>query len=146
MISNSLIQKSIILRLKADTALTTWLNARNATNEIREINWQGSVFVYPNVRIQVGTQREIGDPPCFSQCPFTVYSFSEQDSSKQADVLANLIDSALIRKHLLPGTGDGFTTGIVISDGSVKATRRGERIWQAVNTYRVSLYGGFLSG
>jgi len=146
MIRNDLVQKGVISKLKADVSLITWLTTLAAQNEIREAQWQGRTFVYPAVRIQVGTQTEIGDPPCFSKCNFTVYSFTEKDSSQQADELSNLIDVALIRKKLSPGSGDGFTTGIVIAEGSVKATRRGERIWQAVNTYSVNLYGGFLHG
>lgn len=142
MLSNDLIQAAIITKLKADTALVAFLTAASAANEIREAQWQGREFVYPAVRVTVGTQLAGGNGPCYTttgQTPFTIYCYSEQDSSQQADQLAGLVDDALLGLHL---SGTGFRTGPVLSDGLIKAIRTGERVWQATFLGRMQLYGG----
>lgn len=142
MISNDLVQAALVAALKANAALVAWLTARSAPNEIREAQWQGDSFTYPAVRVQVGTQLANGNGPCYpvnGEVPFTIYAFSESDSSQQADVLAGLVGAALLGNHL---SGTGFTTGPVLSDGLVHATRTGERVWQAVFLGRMQLYGG----
>ena len=143
MVDNKLIQRAILNKLKADTTLIAWMTGYDAENEIREFSWQSTDFIYPNIRIQLGTQTEAGNPPCFSEISFTVYCNTEGDSSALADELAYLVNSALLRQKLAPNAGDGFSTGIVSSGGTIKASRLSERIWQAVNSYSVQIYGGF---
>jgi hypothetical protein len=143
MVDNKLIQRAILNKLKADTTLIAWMTVYDAENEIKEFNWQSSNFIYPNIRISLGTQTENGNPPCFSELAFTIYCNMEGDSSALTDELAYIVNKALLRKNLLPTAGDGFTTGIVSSGGTIKAARLSERIWQAVNSYNVQIYGGF---
>jgi len=142
MIANDRVQAAIVAFLKADTALTAWLTARSAGSEIREAQWQGTIFSYPAVRVDLGTQLPDGLGTCYTsngQIPFTVYSYSEHDSSQQADQLAHLVNNALFGKQISGGTG--FTTGLVKSDGLVSATRLAERLWRAGGFYRVNIYG-----
>lgn len=139
MIDTNLIQAGIVTKLLANAALTTYLTSQQATGEIRESEYQSAEFVYPNVRVEMGTQVEEGNPPCYSTIPFTIYYNSEHDSSKQANHLAGLGNSALIRQTF---SGTGFISGIIISDGSVAARRTGQRIWQAAGFYRANIYGG----
>ncbi len=97
MISSDLIQAAIISKLKDDTTLVDFLTARASADEIRESQWQGAAFTYPAVRVDLGTQVPIGDGTCVpfqSEVSFSVLSFSEQDSSQQADVLAGLFNSS----------------------------------------------------
>jgi hypothetical protein len=142
MISNDLIQAAIITTLKADTTLVNWLTAEGVGDEIREAQWQGRDFEYPAVRVQAGNQQAGGNGPCYvttGETPFIIYCYSENDSSQQADQLAGLVDDALLGKHL---SGSGFSTGPVLSDGLIKATRTGERVWQGTFLGRMQLYGG----
>lgn len=139
MIDNNLIQAALISKLKADTNLIAFLAQYNASDEIREASYQGTVFAYPNVRIELGTQIETGEPPCYSEIPFTVYCHSEENSSKQANELAGFVNDALIRKNF---SGTGFTSGRIITDGTISARRTTERIWQAVCQFRCNIYGG----
>lgn len=142
MISNDLIQAAIIAKLQASTALVNFLTSKSAGDEVREVQWQGRGFVYPAVRAAVGTQTPGGNGPCYTvngETAFTVMSFSELDSSEEADQLAGLVEDALLGLHIV---GTGFRTGPVLSDGHVHATRTGERVWQAVTTYRMQIYGG----
>jgi hypothetical protein len=141
MISNVELQKAVIAKLKANADLVNWLTARSANDEIRETSWQGTVFTYPAVRADVGTQvpGEITSK-CYlttGEIPFTVLSFSESDSSQQADELASLVNIALVGTRL---SGTGFGSLSIQSDGLTHAVRTGERLWRAVGLYRMQVY------
>lgn len=141
MISNYVIQAAIVAKLKANSALTTWLSNLSAGSEIRESNYQGAKFTYPAVRVETGTQQP-GPPTshCYlttGEVPFTVACFSESDSSKQADQLANLVNAALVGARI---SGTGFNSLIIQSDGMTHATRAAERVWRAVVLCRMQIY------
>lgn len=141
MIDNDLVQAALVAKFKANTALVNWLTTFGAQDEIREAQWQSRAFIYPAVRVEIGTQTEEGDPPCYSSLPFTVYSYSEKDSSREANQLAGYVNDAILRKAVY---GSGWNSGIIVSDGTIAARRVSERVWQAVNLYRVNIYGGVL--
>jgi hypothetical protein len=138
-IDNDQIQAAIVAKLKANTALTTWLAARSTAGEIRENQFQGREFQYPAVRVDLGTQTEEGNPPCYSALPFTVYCYSEKGSSQEANELAGLVNSALARKSL---TGSGWQVQLIIPDSMIAARRTSQRVWQAANLYLMNIYGG----
>jgi hypothetical protein len=140
-IDNDQIQAAIVAKLKANNPLITWLTQFQAQSEIREAQYQAAGFVYPNVRVELGTQIEEGNPPCYSTLPFTVYSYSERDSSQEANELAGLVKDALLRQSV---TGSGWHSQLIIADGMIAARRVSERVWQAVNLYRMNVYGGVL--
>jgi hypothetical protein len=140
-IDNSEIQAAIVAKLKANSALTAWLAARSTAGEIRENQFQGREFQYPAVRVDLGTQTEEGNPPCYSVLPFTVYCYSEKGSSQEANELAGLVNSALARKSL---TGSGWQVQLIIPDSLIAARRTSQRVWQAANLYRMNIYGGVL--
>ena len=141
MIDNDLIQAAIVAKLKANTALVNYLTGFGAGGEIRESQFQSSSFTYPNVRVELGTQSEEGNPPCYSTIPFTVYSYSEKDSSREANQLAGYVNDAILRKSV---SDSGWKSGIIMTDGAIAARRVSERVWQAVNLYRMNVYGGVL--
>lgn len=141
MIGNDDLQAAIIAKLKADTTLTAWLAARSSATEIREAQYQGTVFSYPAVRAAVESQTpDMGGGTCYlsaGEFTFTVYSYSESDSSQEADDLAKLVNDALIGKRL---SSTGFATMVIKCDGMAHATRLAQRIWSATNVYRANLY------
>lgn len=140
MISNDTFQAAVVAKLKANATLANWLTSLGAGSEIRENQWQGATFVYPAVRVDVGTQTPVGDGPCYlttSEFTFTVLSFSESDSSKEADLLAGLVNAALVGRQL---SGTGFKSLVIKSDGLTSASRTGERTWRAAGLYRVTIY------
>lgn len=139
MISPELIQAGIIAKLKADTALISFLTARSASSEIRENQWQGAQFVYPAVRVDLATQDEPGNPPCYSNISFNVFAFTEGDSSLECGQLLGLIDAALIRNVF---TGTGFRSGLVVTLGGLAPLRTAERVWQGTGQYRANIIGG----
>lgn len=141
MIANNTIQAAIITLLKADTALTNWLTALSAGSEIREGSWQGAAFTYPAVRAEVGPQQPGGETShCYlttGEVTFTALSFSESDSSNQADTLADLVNVALMGKRI---AGTGFRSLVIKSDGLLHAARTAERVWRAMGLYRMEIY------
>lgn len=141
MIDNDQLQAALVAKLKANSALTTWLGQRSTAGEIREGQFQGREFQYPAVRVELGIQTEEGNPPCYSTLAFTVYSYSEKNSSQEANQLAGLVSDALLRKNV---TGSGWHSQLIIADSQVAARRTRERVWQAVNLYRMNVYGGVL--
>jgi hypothetical protein len=140
-IDNDLIQAAIVAKLKANSALTTWLADRSTAGEIREGQFAGREFQYPAVRVELGTQIEEGNPPCYSTLPFTIYAYSEQNSSQEANQLAGYVQDALLRKNV---TGSGWQSQLIIADGMIAARRVSERVWQAVCLYRMNVYGGIV--
>ncbi len=140
MIANNLIQAEIISKLKADTALIDFLTDLSAGNEIREAQWQGAIFTYPAVRVDLGTQIRTGNGACRlrnSEVSFSIISLSESDSSQQSDVLADLADEALFGTRL---SGTGWASMIIDNDGLISASRTAERVWFATGLYSMRIY------
>lgn len=133
------IQAAIIAHLQVQTALTDAMNAvkSGASVEIRENQWAGTSFIYPAIRLDMQTQTEEGDPPCYARQPFSVYAMTEDDSSANCGNILSLVDSALIRANI---RGTGFKIGLIVSSGSVPPIRSGNRIWQAVGQYSANVY------
>ncbi len=142
MIANNVIQAAIIAALKADTDLIAWLTAQSAGDEVRETQWQGAAFVYPAVRVEVGSQTpEIETSSCYETngtAFFSILSFTEDDSSQSADILADLVNEAIFGKRI---SGTGFASLSIRSDGLTHASRTGERTWRAMGLYRMYIYG-----
>jgi hypothetical protein len=127
MISNTLVQKALIARLKAAVNVTALLNG---AAEIREGQWQGRSFVYPSIRVTIGVQTpRIEATPCdWSRVSFSILSFSEERSSFEADDIAGAVNSAL---HLAAwDTADNFRFHKVYSTGLVSSVRMTERVWR----------------
>ena len=138
MISNALIQKALIARLKADSGVTAILNG---DEEVREGQWQGRTFVYPNVRVAIGNQApRVEMEPCeWSVLTFSILCMSEERSSLEADNLANAVNEALNEKAWDEAT-DGFRFHKIRSAGLQSATRMSERIWRANATFLARLH------
>lgn len=99
-------QAAWIAYLKSKTQLTSLLitsDTPNGADEIRELEWQGDDFHYPNVRVSMNYFPSInGCGP--DDLDVFIDVFSEQKSSKQASQIAAVIQS-ILQKH--PFTQDG---------------------------------------
>lgn len=129
MISNADIQKALITRLKADSGVTTLLNG---DAEIREGQWQGRTFTYPNIRVAIGAQvpRTEMEPCTWMIVSFQILCMSEERSSAEADQLASAVNNAL-HDSSWDVADDGFRFHKIRSAGLQSATRMSERIWRA---------------
>lgn len=89
MIGNSDIQAAWIAKSKAFTAITSQVPAV----EIRENQWKGTNFSYPNIRIKLGDLTpNTSNPNCqIFKSPVSFLIFTEEKSSKQADDIAKVI-------------------------------------------------------
>jgi hypothetical protein len=137
MIDNEDIQQAIVARLKANATLTNMLASGAA--EVREAQWQGRDFLYPCVRVELGPQTSLIKPsPCtWSRINFSVYAFSEQDSSLQADQVASAVADILDREKFA-GSGFRFFFCYVVAANGAKRTS--EKVWRAEIACQSDLY------
>ena len=126
MIGDEQIQAAIISKLKS---LAPYGGV--ASTEIRELEWQGDVFTYPNIRVELETNEWEFDEQekCMLQyVEFSAYCFSEQRSSKECSQIKTAIINAI--------GGIGFTTNstkfmrLRLVD-NVPAVRQDERTWRS---------------
>jgi hypothetical protein len=92
------IQAALIAKLKAATSVTFLIT--DGAKEIRELEWVGSVFTYPNVRVRVESFSRI-DADCDKfNVTASVYVFGENASSKTCNTIASAIFD-LVDTHTL---------------------------------------------
>lgn len=93
MLGNNDVQKAILSWMKANGTILALLTD---TNEIREENWQGEKFSYPNIRImaEVTPSPECGPDTAFIR----ITSFSEQKSSRESGNMAGTIAQQIHNK------------------------------------------------
>lgn len=129
MISNEILQKALIARMKVNTGIIAVLNG---ATEVREQQWQGRAFTYPAVRLALGTQApRIEMEICtWSRLSFSILCLSENRSSKQSDQLAGAVNTAF-HKTAWTVAADGFRFHQVRSAGLNSAIRMSERVWRA---------------
>lgn len=97
MVNNSDIQKFLVQRLLSFASSTNLL-PNNV--EIREDNWHGKTYTYPNVRVKVLNQ-DVGDDYCSYSTTFAeIVVFSEEPSSDQCNDIAFLIADYLHNKTI----------------------------------------------
>jgi len=127
MIGNDIVQAAIIAKMKGNGAIIAVLNS---SNEIKEAQWQGVSFLYPAVRVNIGTQsNDRGSPFCnFGYLPFSVKVFSEQESSLQADNIMGIINTQL---HGSYAVGTAMILNQIECIGLIGAIRISGQLWQS---------------
>jgi hypothetical protein len=140
-ISNNIVQAAIITFLKSKVAITSLLvdNAGVAhPEEIREVEWQGDTFAYPNIRVDLGTQTDvIMENNCnIWNINFSILVFSEMYSSKEANVILGVIAN-IMNKFSITSGGVHFVRVICTL---VPAIRRDERTWRSELICRSSIH------
>jgi hypothetical protein len=133
MIPNDRVQAAMITKFKSMASLVALLQK---AADIKENQWQGRDFVYPAVRVKLGTQTPIVAYPCSSSfVPMTVQVHSEDASSKEADAIAGLLASSVALGGLNGLTWSAIIEGVrfvsMRTTGLVSAVREDERTWRA---------------
>lgn len=127
MIGDEVLQAAIISKLKSLAPF-----GAVQSNEIREIEWQGDAFTYPNIRVDLEENEYVFDEQerCNLQyVEFSVYIFSEARSSKEASQIKTLVINSLV--------GNGFTASNSVKFSrirlvdNVRTFREDERTWRA---------------
>lgn len=128
MISVNDIQAAFIYSLKADALITGTLG----NYDIREDEWQGKEFVYPNLRVDVGDLIPQLTEPCDQiKVAVNIIVFTESDSSASANYLASLIADKYHRHNFKYGLRKYSTVSTRIG----AAKRINERTWKAVVSF-----------
>lgn len=102
-IRNDELQSALVAYLKTVTAITSLLVTEDVSvgaNEIREDQWQGTEFNYPNIRV-----RMVSNNPDCPGSDFTVsfMVFSQDFSTWEADKIAGIIGTSLNKKSFSQG-------------------------------------------
>lgn len=92
MITNNEAQAALLAWMQANTTITA-LDS-NFPIEIREIDWQGEKFTYPNIRIMC----EVTGGECYEDLFSVISCFSEEKSSKEAQNIAGVVANQLHNK------------------------------------------------
>lgn len=122
MIRNDQIQAALVTKLKATSIVTSQLTT---ADEIREDQWSGTTFVYPNIRVNLISNRPFD--PCRQQFDVSFMSFSESDNSEEADKIAGIIATALDDISYI---ADGMLISLAVTD-VLPAFRSDVRTWRA---------------
>lgn len=144
MITNSAFQEGLVARLKDNTraeiaALHAALAGGDAS-EVRENQFQGTEFSYPAIRAHVNYNTPIGEGPCRDEVfrfYFSITSWSEDASSKEADDIAGLVAEALDEAII---DVIAFKTGNISLGSLNSATRIGPRLWRGEAFFRTTAY------
>ena len=125
MITNNEIQSALISKLLADTDVTDELDD---AEEIRENEWQGTAFTYPNIRVRMISNTPLENSNC-TQTKISVglQVFSEDASSQEADTISGIIMNAL---HDKPFSQDNLLIALRTSD-LIPAIRSNMRTWKS---------------
>jgi hypothetical protein len=113
-------RSSLVAWLKANSAIVATLKD---PLEIRELDWQGEKFTYPNIRVTcAGIFRE-----CWNDVNGTISYFSEQKSSKQALVAQGIIARQLHLNNFTQGNIRFFSAIVSSLPDAVQV----DGIWRA---------------
>jgi hypothetical protein len=142
MLTNAEIQTAIIAYLKGITAITSTLKDIDGVligaKEIREDQWQGTEFEYPNIRVRMISNNPFGDSDQCDASTFTVsiMTFSQSASSLEAEQISGIISTSLHAKSFVQGTLSIFlrTTNLIPAVRADMRTWRAECLMQGVAT------------
>jgi hypothetical protein len=142
MISNELIQKAILTKLKADATLVGYLGS---SNNIKESQWQGSTFSYPANRIGEFFQVPLlnGTRTKLSQITFRVETYSEKASSQECQKINGRVVDVLFDSFIYGLNDTGVHTFNLIKIDCVSSgnlVRVTENLWYCASNYRSELH------
>lgn len=127
-IGDEVVQAAIVAKLKS---LAPFQGVQGV--EVRELEWQGDTFTYPNVRVELEYNSPYFDEQLkctLQRVEFSVYCFSEQRSSKECSQVKSAVINAM--------TSNGFSNQslnikflpVRIVD-NVPAVREDEHTWRS---------------
>ena len=92
LIRSDQVRDAIIYIIKANATIMALLDD---ANEVRELNWKGKDLSYPNYRVRINniTPFDI----CYQDLDASVFCFSEEKSSQEAEEMAGTIANELFR-------------------------------------------------
>lgn len=125
---NDTIQAGLIERLKSIAAITSLVTS----DEIREDQWSGTEFQYPNIRVDLLNSLPSIEGCDYAEIDFFVRTYSEDASSLECDRIAGTVFQSVPRSFT--SNGILFTGVRVVNLGG--ARRLSLREWQSNVHYR----------
>ena len=122
---NDQLKTSLVAKLKANATILAQLPD---DTEIREAQWQGTEFTYPNVRVRVIENRPHQENCDYSIVKFGIAVFSEEASSQECDKIAGIISNEL---HTQSFSQVGLKFTSVKIENIIPAIRIDERTWMS---------------
>ena len=93
-LSNDIIKGLLITYLKSVTEITNYLVAEDSSaDEIREVQWKGTTFIYPNIRLRIVRNVPDSQDCVRSNITASWLVFTEDQSSATCDELSGIIAS-----------------------------------------------------
>lgn len=124
MITNTQQREAWITYLKSKAAITSLLTD---PLEIRESDWKGELFTYPNIRVRAVEVRP--HPSCAQTFGTVIISvFSEEKSSQQADLIAGAVANFIDGKTF---TVAGIHFWMVMVSSLVGAIAESDVVWRS---------------
>lgn len=131
MLRNDQIQAGLISKLKANVTILAELvdaNGVDVSEEIREDQYKGTDFSYPNIRVRLISATPLADKDCkHIRFSISFQVFSEKDSSEQADKIAGIINNEFHGKQFTANS-IAYSTRLV---SLVPAVSDGMRTWRS---------------
>lgn len=128
LIGDEVIQAAIIAKLKS---LAPFQSVQSG--EVRELEWQGDSFSYPNIRVELEDNVPYFDEQLkctLQRVEFSVYCFSEQRSSKECSQVKTSVINAMVSNGFNnSGLGVRFLPVRIMDN--VPAVREDERTWRS---------------
>lgn len=124
MVTNEDIKTALVAKLKSLTTLTSRLAS---ADEVREVQYQGTTFGYPNVRVRVISNVPIGGESCYHDVQVGIQVNSENSSSKEAEEISGIIVLGLNNKAF----SQSGVNCIMRVTNIVPALRVDERTWRS---------------
>lgn len=122
-IRSNTIQAALVAYLKGKTALTSAL--KDGAEEIRENTWKGTEFTYPNVRVDLTSNKP--NPDCPQPIGITFQVYSEYPTSYEADNIAGIIVDIL---HGSQFQQSGLKFGMDVIN-TIPAISNGVNLWRS---------------
>ena len=131
MLRNDTIQAGLIAELKSISAVTSLVTGSFGV-EIRENQYEGTQFLYPNIRLDIINQVPSIEGCAYGVIDFIVRVYSEDASSQECDNIAGLVFQNLKRSFTRNGI---FFSGVYCTSlGS--AHRINLQTWEANVQYK----------
>lgn len=118
------IQQAIYEYLKTKTSVTSLLSS---SAEIKESQWQGTIFDYPAVRISVDVFPNVADN-CPDRIECTIDTFSDEKSSLVAQQISGAIALVL---HKIPFSQNSLNFSSVVVTKISRAVQTPESAWRS---------------
>lgn len=126
MISINTIQAEIITYLKSRTAITNVVTSA----EIREDQWNGTGFIYPNLRVAMLPNRPMAERNCTGNIfDVSIFVNTETSNSKLADDIAAVVATELHEQSFTQGAYK--FTGLIVTQLVPAVADATKKVWTA---------------